>query len=33
MLVILDYVVIGGGICIAAFLLFNMAKETFGKKR
>jgi hypothetical protein len=31
MLAMLDVIVIGGGILIAAFLLFNMVKTTFGK--
>lgn len=32
MLGFLDYAVIGGGVAIAAFLLFNMAKEAFQNK-
>lgn len=33
MLGLLDYIVLGGGMCIAAFLLFNMIKETFFLKK
>jgi hypothetical protein len=32
MLKILDYLVMGGGVLIAAFLLINMFRETFIKK-
>jgi hypothetical protein len=32
-MLVLDVLVIGGGILIAAFLLFNMVKTTFGKNK
>lgn len=32
MLGLVDYLIIGGGTAIAAFLLFNMIRETIRKK-
>jgi hypothetical protein len=32
-MIVLDIIVIGGGILIAAFLLVNMVKTTFGKNK